>query len=240
MAAIRVLLADDDAMVLEALSEVVRADPELELVAIAEDAEQAIELAGVHRPDVAIVDIRMPGGGGVRVARELRASVPGIRVLAHSALSDHATVVQMLEHGAVGYLLKGTSPVEIALGRAARGRGSRDAVPGGARPTRAGSREPPARAGARHRRDRGTRRPDRSRDRRRGLAPGVPADRRVGLPRGRGGRGPRAIHDAAGAATGRLVQGGVRGRSSASNWRSPRSTPRSSRSGGSRSTPTSR
>ncbi len=72
---------------------------------------QLIEHAGT--PDVAIVDIRMPGGGGVRVAKQLRATVPETRVLAHSALSDHATVVQMLEHGAVGYLLKGTSPAEI-------------------------------------------------------------------------------------------------------------------------------
>jgi EAL domain-containing protein (putative c-di-GMP-specific phosphodiesterase class I)/CheY-like chemotaxis protein len=124
MAAIRVLLADDDTMVLEALSEVIRADPDLELVAVAEDADQAIELACVHRPDVAIVDIRMPGGGGLRVASELRAMVPGTRVLAHSALSDHATAVQMLELGAVGYLLKGTSPADIrmAVQRAAGGR----------------------------------------------------------------------------------------------------------------------
>lgn len=123
MHAIRVLLADDDAMVLEALSEVVQADPDLELVAVAENTEQAIELAGVHRPDVAIVDIRMPGGGGVRVAKELRATVPETRVLAHSAHSDHATVVQMLEHGAVGYLLKGTSPagIRLAVRRAADG-----------------------------------------------------------------------------------------------------------------------
>ena len=124
MPAIRVLIADDDAMVLEALCEVVQADPDLELVAVAEDTDQAIELARLHRPDVAIVDIRMPGGGGLRVAKELRTTVPGTRVLAHSALADHATVVQMLELGAVGYLLKGTSPTEIrsAVRRASSGR----------------------------------------------------------------------------------------------------------------------
>lgn len=123
MQQIRVLLADDDAMVLEALSEVVRADPDLELIGVAEDADQAIELARVHRPDVAIIDIRMPEGGGLRVAEELRTAAPETRVLAHSALADHATVVQMLEHGAVGYLLKGTSPADIrsAVRRAAGG-----------------------------------------------------------------------------------------------------------------------
>jgi EAL domain-containing protein (putative c-di-GMP-specific phosphodiesterase class I)/CheY-like chemotaxis protein len=123
MKEIRVLLADDDARVLAALSEVIQADPDLELVALAEDTDQAIELTQLHRPDVAIVDVRMPGGGGVRIAEELRARVPGTRVLAYSALADHATVVQVLEHGAVGYLLKGTPPAEIraAIKRAADG-----------------------------------------------------------------------------------------------------------------------
>lgn len=120
---ITVLIADDDTMVLEALADVVRGDPELELVGTAETAEEAIRLATELHPAVAVVDIRMPDGGGPRVAEELRRSAPGTRVLAHSALSDHATVVQMLERGAVGYLLKGSSPSEIraALHRAAAG-----------------------------------------------------------------------------------------------------------------------
>ncbi len=123
MTVIRVLLADDDDMVREALAEVVQADPDLELVALAEDADEAIARAGEQHPDVAIVDIRMPGGGGLRVTREMPGVSPSTRILAHSALSDHATVVQMLELGAVGYLLKGTPPSEIrtAVRRAAGG-----------------------------------------------------------------------------------------------------------------------
>jgi EAL domain-containing protein (putative c-di-GMP-specific phosphodiesterase class I)/ActR/RegA family two-component response regulator len=120
---ITVLLADDDEMVLEALADVVRADPELELIGTATSAEEAIRLAIERQPQVAVVDIRMPDGGGPRVVEELREAAPHIRVLAHSALADHATVVQMLERGAVGYLLKGTSPADIraALHRAAEG-----------------------------------------------------------------------------------------------------------------------
>jgi EAL domain-containing protein (putative c-di-GMP-specific phosphodiesterase class I)/CheY-like chemotaxis protein len=120
---ITVLLADDDEMVLEALADVVRADPELELVGTATSAGEAIRLATERQPQVAVVDIRMPDGGGPRVVEELREAAPHIRVLAHSALADHAAVVQMLERGAVGYLLKGTSPAEIraALHRAAQG-----------------------------------------------------------------------------------------------------------------------
>lgn len=123
MGTITVLLADDDTMVLEALADVVRADPELELIGTATTAEEAIRLALERRPQVAVVDIRMPDGGGPRVVEELREVAPQVRVVAHSALSDHATVVQMLERGAVGYLLKGASPHEIraALHRAAEG-----------------------------------------------------------------------------------------------------------------------
>lgn len=124
MERITVLLADDDEMVLEALADVVRADPELELIGTATSAEEAIRLAIERQPQVAVVDIRMPDGGGPRVVEELRGAAPHVRVLAHSALADHATVVQMLERGAVGYLLKGTSPADIraALHRAAEGR----------------------------------------------------------------------------------------------------------------------
>lgn len=123
MERITVLLADDDEMVLEALADVVRADPTLELVGTATTAEEAIRLATELRPLVAVVDIRMPDGGGPRVVEALREAAPHVRVLAHSALADHATVVRMLERGAVGYLLKGTSPAEIraALHRAAEG-----------------------------------------------------------------------------------------------------------------------
>lgn len=123
MERITVLLADDDEMVLAALADVVRGDPDLELVGTATTAEEAIRLATELRPRVVVVDIRMPDGGGPRVVEELREAAPHVRVLAHSALADHATVVQMLERGAVGYLLKGTTPPEIraALRRAAEG-----------------------------------------------------------------------------------------------------------------------
>jgi EAL domain-containing protein (putative c-di-GMP-specific phosphodiesterase class I) len=65
----------------------------------------------------------MPAGGGLRVAEELRQRLPGTRVLAHTAVDDRATVVRMLQGGAVGYLVKGTQPSEIlgAIRRAARG-----------------------------------------------------------------------------------------------------------------------
>jgi EAL domain-containing protein (putative c-di-GMP-specific phosphodiesterase class I)/CheY-like chemotaxis protein len=85
-------------------------------VGLAEGADQAIELARVHRPDVAVVDVRMPDGGGPKAAMEIRHLSPSTRVLAFSAYEDRSTVIDMLRAGAVGYLLKGTRPREILEG----------------------------------------------------------------------------------------------------------------------------
>jgi len=120
---IRVLIADDEAVLRNALADLVASDYDFELVGVAGDADEAIALAEETRPDVALVDVRMPAGGGLRVAEVLREQVPDTRVLAHTAVDDRATVVRMLRGGAVGYLVKGTQPSEIlgAIRRAARG-----------------------------------------------------------------------------------------------------------------------
>jgi EAL domain-containing protein (putative c-di-GMP-specific phosphodiesterase class I)/CheY-like chemotaxis protein len=121
--AIRVLVADDEAVLRNALGDLVASDYEFELVGMAKDADEAIALAEDTRPDVALIDVRMPAGGGLRVAEELRQRLPATKVLAHTAVDDRATVVRMLQSGAVGYLVKGTQPMEIlaAIRRAARG-----------------------------------------------------------------------------------------------------------------------
>lgn len=120
---IRVLIADDEAVLRAALADLVQSDDSFELVGSARDADEAIALAEAMKPDVALVDVRMPAGGGLRVAQKLRHLMPQTRVLAHSAVDDRASVVGMLEGGAVGYLVKGTAPAEIlsAIVRAARG-----------------------------------------------------------------------------------------------------------------------
>jgi EAL domain-containing protein (putative c-di-GMP-specific phosphodiesterase class I)/CheY-like chemotaxis protein len=122
-APIRVLIADDETALRAALADLIASDDSFELVGAARDADEAIALAEETRPDVALVDVRMPAGGGLRVAEKLRHLAPHTRVLAHSAVDDRASVVRMLEGGAVGYLVKGTAPAEIlsAIVRAARG-----------------------------------------------------------------------------------------------------------------------
>jgi len=123
MSPVRVLVADDQPAMLEILAEMVRAGEDVELVATAQDATQAVELSKRHRPDVAVLDVNMPGGGGPRATREIREFSPAIRVVALSASDDRAAVLEMLRSGAAGYVVKGAGVEEILQGirRAARG-----------------------------------------------------------------------------------------------------------------------
>ncbi len=110
---IRVLVADDEPVVRAALAELVDAEDTLELVGVAKDAQEAIELAIREHPDVALLDVKMPAGGGPRAAREIRIGSLQTRVVALSAYEDRASVLEMLRAGAVGYLVKGTRAAEI-------------------------------------------------------------------------------------------------------------------------------
>ena len=122
--AIGVLIADDDQNVLDVLTALVTSEPTLRVVGAVRDAESAIDVAGKLNPDVALVDARMPGGGGVRAAREIRRRSPSTSVIAVSAHEDPHTVVSMLEAGAIAYVAKGDSTDEIlrAIHRSADGR----------------------------------------------------------------------------------------------------------------------
>jgi EAL domain-containing protein (putative c-di-GMP-specific phosphodiesterase class I)/CheY-like chemotaxis protein len=110
---IRVLLADDEPALRAALSELFSHEDGVELVGTAGDADEAIALARVVRPDVALVDVKMPMGGGPRAAREIQRESPSTRVIALSAFEDRPTVLEMLKAGAVGYLVKGSAAEQI-------------------------------------------------------------------------------------------------------------------------------
>ncbi|HEY3263535.1 MAG TPA: EAL domain-containing protein [Actinomycetota bacterium] len=123
---IRVLIADDEAEIRAALAELIGAEEGVSIVGTAGNADEAAQLASSTVPDVALVDVKMPSGGGVRAAREILRLSPRTRVLALSAYEDRETVLAMLGAGAVGYLVKGTPPEDIvhAIARAARGQTS--------------------------------------------------------------------------------------------------------------------
>jgi len=119
---ISVVVADDDEFVRAALVELVASHPELELLGCAATAADAVDLARRLRPDVAIVDVKMSGGGAV-AARGIRVCSPQTRVVALSAYDDRSIVLEMLQAGAASYVLKGTRGDEIvgAVLAAARG-----------------------------------------------------------------------------------------------------------------------
>ena len=110
---VTIVIAEDEPEVREVLRTVIATDASLRLVGAAEEAETAIELASRHRPDVALVDVRMPGGGGLRATREILARSPDTRVVAFSAFEDVETVLAMLKAGARFYVSKSDSTEEI-------------------------------------------------------------------------------------------------------------------------------
>ena len=123
---IRIVVADDEPEVREALADLINEEPTLQLVGMAGDADEAIQLADEERPDVVVLDVAMPKGGGPKAAREIRTRHPETRLLALSAHEDGASVRAMLGEGPAGYLLKG-SPVEDileAIHRSAQGQAS--------------------------------------------------------------------------------------------------------------------
>jgi EAL domain-containing protein (putative c-di-GMP-specific phosphodiesterase class I)/CheY-like chemotaxis protein len=126
---VRVLVADDEPALREALSELFAQEPTLDLIGVAADAEEAANLASRELPDVALIDVSMPAGGGPRAAREIARTSPQTRVIALSAFEDRTTVLEMLRAGAVGYLVKGTNGEDIveSIHRVASGRASMSA-----------------------------------------------------------------------------------------------------------------
>lgn len=110
---ITVLIADDDETVVDSLAEVVGSEPGLEVVALARDGSEAIELAARHRPDVAILDVRMPEGGPTAALGVVEGS-PDTKVLALSAEAEPATICEMMGAGTRGYVVK-TDPSDAII-----------------------------------------------------------------------------------------------------------------------------
>ncbi|WP_410614943.1 response regulator transcription factor [Amycolatopsis sp. lyj-109] len=126
MTELRVLISDDDGMIRDVLREVLESEDGIAVVAVAGDADEAILLAERHRPAVAVLDVRMPGGGGARAAREIARRSPDTAILAFSAYADRASIAGLAAAGVTEYLVKGAPNAVIVeairrLGRPASG-----------------------------------------------------------------------------------------------------------------------
>lgn len=124
---ISVLLVDDHPVVIEGLRKVLATAPDIGVTGEAHDASGALDRARTLKPDVILLDLRMPGASGVQAVRRLRegaADGAGPAVIILTSYGDQAYVRQALEAGADGYLLKSTPPEALiaAIRAAARGR----------------------------------------------------------------------------------------------------------------------
>jgi len=110
---IRILLADDHAVVRQGTRELLEREDDLEVVAEAGDGEKAVHLAAKHSPDVAIMDIAMPKLNGIDATRQIKAANPRVSVLVLTAYDDDQYIFALLEAGAAGYLLKNVHADEL-------------------------------------------------------------------------------------------------------------------------------
>lgn len=120
---IRVMVVDDHAIVRQGITDVLSSEEDIEIVASAKSGEEAVTLAGELHPDVALMDLSMPGMDGVEATRRTIDAAPGVRVVMLTSFAEPQHVNAALDAGAVGYLLKDAESDEIARAIRAAHRG---------------------------------------------------------------------------------------------------------------------
>jgi len=105
---VRVLICDDQAVVCEGLEMILNADPDIEVVGLAYDGSEALELLAYTRPDLVLMDLKMPVMNGIHATREIKKRNADIKVLVLTTFGEDEWVFDAVRSGADGYLLKGT------------------------------------------------------------------------------------------------------------------------------------
>lgn len=113
MPRLKILLVDDQSLFREALRTLLGLQPDFEIVAEAENGERALALAKVHRPDVVLMDLRMPVMGGVEATRRIAQVCPAARVVVLTTFEEDEEVFEALRAGALGFLLKACSAEKL-------------------------------------------------------------------------------------------------------------------------------
>jgi DNA-binding NarL/FixJ family response regulator len=113
---IRVLIADDHQVVRSGLERLLATADDIELVGMASDGAEAIALAAELRPDIVLMDLSMPEVDGVEATRRVTAADPAVQVVVLTSFSDRQRILDALDAGAAGYLLKHAGPDELLDG----------------------------------------------------------------------------------------------------------------------------
>ncbi|GAB2619313.1 DNA-binding response regulator [Paractinoplanes abujensis] len=120
---IRILLVDDHPVVRHGLRGMLEAEPDLTVIGEASSGAEGVEQAVTLRPDVVLMDLRMPGGDGVTATEQIVARASGVRVMVLTTYESDRDILRAIEAGAGGYLLKDASPTELADAVRAAARG---------------------------------------------------------------------------------------------------------------------
>ena len=126
---IRVLLAEDHAMVRAGLAELLENRDDIEVVGEASNGSEAVDRAVDVEPDVVLMDLSMPEMDGIEATRRIAAALPGTNVVVLTSFSDRERILEALDAGAVGYLLKDLAPDELHRGIQAAARGESPLAP---------------------------------------------------------------------------------------------------------------
>ncbi len=120
---IKVLIVDDHALVRMGIRRILEDQPDIEVVGDAENGEKALMLVKSHKPDIVLLDMKMPGIDGWEVTRRLKKSHPKVKVIAVTALSTDSTPARVLHLGARGYITKecGADEMSLAIRKVAEG-----------------------------------------------------------------------------------------------------------------------
>jgi DNA-binding NarL/FixJ family response regulator len=120
---LRILIADDQTLMRDGLQTILQLEDDIEVIATAENGEEACRLVAIHNPDLVLMDIRMPVMNGIEAVKKLRADSPHTKVLVLTTFDEDEYIIDALASGAVGFLLKDipTEKLLQAVREAARG-----------------------------------------------------------------------------------------------------------------------
>lgn len=109
----KVLICDDQALIRDGLEMLLRLERDIEVVGLAQDGAEAVELTARHRPDLVLMDLKMPGMNGIEATRQIHLHYPTVKVLVLTTYDDDEWVFDALRAGAAGYLLKDTPRADV-------------------------------------------------------------------------------------------------------------------------------